>query len=136
MVREIVHDCFFLAMKSEEASTEDSAVATDLLDTLKAHSEGCIGMAANMIGIRKRIIVIDDCGKYTVMFNPVIVKAEGKYETEEGCLSLKGVRKTERFSKIRVEFTDSFMRPRVKNYQGLTAQIIQHEIDHCNGKQI
>ena len=133
MVREIVRDTFFLQMKSEPATKEDLPTARDLLDTLAAHKDGCVGMAANMIGAAKRIIAFDDCGRYTVMFNPEIIKFSGAYEAEEGCLSLDGTRKTKRYKSIKVRFFNEDFLPRVKTYTGFTAQIIQHEIDHCNG---
>ena len=132
MVREIVRDTFFLQMKSEPATKEDLPTAPDLLDTLASHNEGCVGLAANMIGAAKRIIAFDDCGKYTVMFNPEIIKFSGAYEAEEGCLSLDGTRKTKRFKSVKVRFFNEDFLPRVKPYTGFTAQIIQHEIDHCN----
>lgn len=133
MVREIVRDTFFLQMKSEPATKEDLPTARDLLDTLASHKDGCVGLAANMIGAAKRIIAFDDCGKYTVMFNPEIIKFSGAYEAEEGCLSLDGTRKTKRYKSIKVRFFNEDFLPRVKTYTGFTAQIIQHEIDHCNG---
>jgi peptide deformylase len=103
------------------------------MDTLAAHREGCVGMAANMIGVRKRIIIFDNDGTDMVMFNPVILKAEGQYETEEGCLSLSGTRKTKRFQKIKVQYQNESFQTRLKTFEGWTAQIIQHEIDHCDG---
>ena len=134
MIKEIVHDPILLARRSDPAGKEDIPVAQDLLDTLKANRENCVGMAANMIGIYKRIIVFDDAGKLSVMLNPEILKAEGEYDTEEGCLSLLGgPRKTKRFRKIKVRFQNDAMHVRIKTYTGWTAQIIQHEIDHCNG---
>ena len=134
MVREIVHDPFLLSVKSVSASAEDLEVARDLLDTLRANREACVGMAANMIGVNKRIIVFDDNGSLSLMLNPEILKTEGEYETEEGCLSLLGgPRKTKRFRKIKVRFQNDAMQVRIKTYTGWTAQIIQHEIDHCNG---
>jgi len=134
MIREIVHDPILLARSSTPAGKEDLETAQDLLDILKANRENCVGMAANMIGICKRIIVFDDNGSLSLMFNPEILKAEGEYETEEGCLSLMGgPRKTKRFRKIKVRFQNTAMQVRVKTYTGWTAQIIQHEIDHCNG---
>ena len=134
MIREIVHDPILLARRSAPAGKEDLETAQDLLDTLKANRENCVGMAANMIGICKRIIVFDDNGSLSLMFNPEILKAEDEYETEEGCLSLLGgPRKTKRFRKIKVRFQNTAMQMRVKTYTGWTAQIIQHEIDHCNG---
>ena len=134
MVREIIHDPILLARKSVPATAEDLEVARDLLDTLAAHAAGCVGMAANMIGVCKRIIVFDDNGGYTTMLNPEIIKAEGEYDTEEGCLSLLGgPRKTKRFRKIKVRYQNEAMQIRLKTYTGWTAQIIQHEIDHCDG---
>ena len=134
MVREIVHDPILLARKSEPAGKEDLAAARDLLDTLIAHREGCVGMAANMIGVCKRIIVFDNEGSYMTMLNPEIIKAEGPYEAEEGCLSLLGgPRKTKRFQKIKVRYQTEAMQTRLKTFTGWTAQIIQHEIDHCDG---
>ena len=134
MIREIVHDPILLARRSAPAGKEDLETAQDLLGTLKANRENCVGMAANMIGICKRIIVFDDNGSLSLMFNPEILRAEGEYETEEGCLSLLGgPRKTKRFRKIKVRFQNAAMQMRVKTYTGWTAQIIQHEIDHCNG---
>jgi len=134
MVRELIHDPFLLARKSAPATKEDLPVARDLLDTLIAHRESCVGMAANMIGVWKRIIVFDNGGVPAVMFNPQIVKASGEYETEEGCLSLLGgPRKTKRYQKIKVQYQTESFQTRLKTFEGWTAQIIQHEIDHCNG---
>ena len=134
MVREIVHDPILLARKSEPAGKEDLAIVRDLLDTLIAHREGCVGMAANMIGVYKRIIAFDHDGSYMTMLNPEIIKGEGLYETEEGCLSLLGEpRKTKRFQKIKVRYQTEAMQIRLKTFSGWSAQIIQHEIDHCDG---
>ena len=133
MVRPIMKDPLFLARRSQPAGQEDLAVAQDLLDTLEAHKEGCVGMAANMIGVSKRIIVFDNEGQYMVMFNPEIVKSAGLYEAEEGCLSLEGVRKTKRYQSIKVRYQNEAFQTRIKTFTGWTAQIIQHEIDHCNG---
>lgn len=133
MVQPIMKDPIFLSRKSEPATAADTGIARDLLETLAFHKEGCVGMAANMIGISKRIIAFDCDGAYTVMFNPEIVKASGEYEAEEGCLSLPGVRKTQRYRKIKVRFQNEAMQVRMKTFEGWTAQIIQHEIDHCNG---
>ena len=134
MVRELIHDPIFLAQKSQPATKEDLPIAQDLLDTLTAHAEGCVGMAANMIGKTRRIIVFSDDGRYSTMLNPEILKAEGEYETEEGCLSLLGgPRKCRRFRKIKVRYQNLQLQTRIKTYTGWTAQIIQHEIDHCNG---
>ena len=134
MVRELVHDPILLARVSEPAVKEDWAIAQDLLETLIFHKVECVGMAANMIGVTKRIIAFNNEGKYEVMLNPEIVKAEREYETREGCLSLLGdPRPTKRFQKIKVQYQTLDMKIRLKTYQGFTAQIIQHEIDHCNG---
>ena len=133
MVKPITKDPIFLAQKSAPATILDLPVAQDLKDTLEAHREGCVGMAANMIGVSKRIIVFDDHGSATVMFNPELVKCSGAYETEEGCLSLSGVRKTRRWRQIKVRYQNERFETRLKTYTGFTAQIIQHEIDHCNG---
>lgn len=134
MVRELMHDPIFLARKSEEATKEDLDAAQDLLDTLTFHKEGCVGMAANMIGVTKRIIVFDNEGQYMTMLNPEILKAEGAYEAQEGCLSLLGgPRSCRRFRKIKVKYQNLQMQVRIKAFTGWTAQIIQHEVDHCNG---
>ena len=134
MVREICKDEAFLAQKAEPATADDLGVAQDLLDTLVAHKDGCVGMAANMIGVCKRIIAFDNAGAYMVMLNPEIVKAAGEYETEEGCLSLLGgPRKAKRYEKIKVRYQTLDFQTRLKTFTGWTAQIIQHEIDHCNG---
>ena len=134
MVQEIVHDPILLARKSVPATKEDITVATDLLDTLSAHRESCVGMAANMIGVCKRIIVFDNEGTPMVMINPEIIRQTGEYETEEGCLSLLGgPRKTRRYKKIKVRYQTLDFQTRLKSFEGWTAQIIQHEIDHCNG---
>ena len=134
MVRELVHDPILLARKSVPAGVEDLETARDLLDTLAAHKEGCVGMAANMIGVCKRIIVFDNEGTYMAMLNPEILSCAGVYETEEGCLSLLGgPRKTKRFQKIKVRYQNLQLQTRIKTFSGWTAQIIQHEIDHCNG---
>ena len=137
MIKELIHDPIFLAGKSETAGKEDQQVALDLLDTLKAHSETCVGMAANMIGVRKRIIAFLDEGersRYTVMFNPEIIRKDGAYDAEEGCLSLLGdPRKCRRFERIKVRFQTPELQMRVKSYSGWTAEIIQHEVDHCDG---
>ena len=133
MIQPVMHDPVFLAQKSIPATKDDLCVAQDLLDTLAAHRDGCVGMAANMIGVLKRIIVFEDDGKYTVMFNPEIIKCAQPYETEEGCLSLSGVRKAKRYKSIKVQYQNSEFQTRFKTYTGWTAQIIQHEIDHCNG---
>ena len=138
MIKELMHDPIFLAGKSEDATKEDIAVANDLLETLMAHRESCVGMAANMIGVRKRIIAfLDESGRqptYTVMLNPVILKKDKPYDTEEGCLSLLGgPRKCKRYKTIKVQYQTLEMQTRTKNFEGWTAQIIQHEVDHCNG---
>ena len=134
MVRELMHDPLLLGRTSAIATAEDAAVAQDLLDTLAAHRETCVGMAANMIGVCKRVIVFDNGGTPMVMMNPQILKASGEYETEESCLSLLGgPRKTKRFQKIKVQYQTVDMQIRIKTFEGWTAQIIQHEIDHCEG---
>ena len=134
MIKELTHDPIFLSLKSEVATKEDLQVAQDLLDTLIAHKDGCVGMAANMIGVRKRIIAFDNEGTYMVMFNPQIIKKSDFYETEEGCLSLfGGSRKCKRYRSIKVQWQTSEMQIRIKTFTGFPAQIIQHEIDHCDG---
>lgn len=134
MIREIVKDNFILSQKSVEATLEDKGIAYDLLETLKANEERCVGMAANMIGVLKRIIVIHDEKDNFIMFNPVILKTSGRcYETEEGCLSHDGQKKTKRYEKIKVEYLDMDFKKKIKTYEGFTAQIIQHEIDHLEG---
>ena len=133
MIRDICRDETFLAQRAERAGLEDLETARDLLDTLAAHKESCVGMAANMIGVNKRIIVFDNEGEYMVMLNPVIVKQSGPYETEEGCLSLTGRRKTKRFQTIKVQWQNEKLQTRLKTFTGWTAEIIQHEIDHCDG---
>ena len=133
MVREIVHDPVFLAQKSSPASQEDIPVADDLLQTLHANADKCVGMAANMIGVSRRIIVFDDNGTASEMFNPEIIAAKEPFETEEGCLSLTGVRKTKRYKTVKVRWQTRQFQTRIKNFTGWTAQIIQHEIDHLNG---
>ena len=133
MIREIMRDEEFLSQKAEPATLEDLPVAQDLLDTLAAHKSGCVGMAANMIGVNKRIIVFDNEGEYMVMFNPVIVKRSGPYEAEEGCLSLTGTRKAKRFQTIKVQWQNEKFQTRLKTFTSWTAEIIQHEIDHCEG---
>ena len=133
MVKPIIHDPVFLSRKSSPATIMDMQTVKDLEDTLMANSNGCVGMAANMIGVSKRIIIFDNNGKYTIMLNPEIIKTSGEYEAEEGCLSLAGTRKTKRFKNITVSFTDKNMKPKKQSFSGFTAEIIQHEIDHCNG---
>jgi len=133
MIREIVRDESFLSLPSAEAAKEDLPIGVDLLDTLIANAEGCVGLAANMIGERKRIIAIDNDGEYMVMINPQIIKKSGAYDTEEGCLSLDGVRRTKRYKNIKVKWLNEKFQPRIKTFEGFSAQIIQHEIDHCDG---
>lgn len=133
MVREIMKDPFFLGQKSEPATKEDVTIGRDLMDTLQAHRDGCVGMAANMIGIRKSIIIVNMGIMDMVMFNPRILSAKNPFETEEGCLSLTGVRKTTRYEEIEVEFRDMDWKLQRRAFTGWTAQIIQHEVDHCNG---
>lgn len=133
MIREICKDPIFLSRKAEPASPEDVELAGDLLDTLKAHKDGCVGMAANMIGVCKRIIVFENQGGYMVMFNPEILKKSQPYEAEEGCLSLPGSRKTTRYQVIKVQWQNEKFQERIKTFSGFPAQIIQHEIDHCEG---
>ena len=133
MVRPIMRDIFFLRQKAHPATKEDKQIVQDLLDTLKANEAGCVGMAANMIGVNKRIIAVNMGFINVAMLNPVIVKKSGAYETEEGCLSLDGVRKTTRYENIEVEFQDISFHKQRQKYSGWTAQIIQHEIDHCDG---
>lgn len=133
MIREICKDVIFLAQKAEPATPEDLPVAADLLETLTYHKDGCVGMAANMIGVNKRIIAFDNEGEYMVMFNPEILRKTGPYETEEGCLSLTGVRPIKRWKTIKVKWQNEKFQQRIKNFTGWTAEIIQHEIDHCEG---
>ena len=133
MIREICRDETFLAQKAAPATADDLATAQDLLDTLTAHKDGCVGMAANMIGVNKRMIIFDNEGEYQVMFNPVIVRKSGPYEAEEGCLSLSGTRRTKRFETIKVQWRNERFQTRLKTFTGWTAEIIQHEIDHCDG---
>ena len=133
MERPIMKDPIFLAQKSAPAAAEDLCVAEDLLETLRAHRDGCVGMAANMIGVARRIIVFDNGGKYMIMFNPEIIKHAEPYEAEEGCLSLEGLRKTKRYRTIKVRYQNERFQTRLQTFSGWTAQIIQHEIDHCNG---
>ena len=133
MIREICRDETFLSQKAAPATADDLATAQDLLDTLTAHKDSCVGMAANMIGVNKRIIAFDNAGTYMVMFNPVIVRQSGPYEAQEGCLSLTGVRKTKRFQTVKVQWQNEKFQPRLKAFTGWTAEIIQHEIDHCEG---
>lgn len=133
MIQEICRDEAFLAQKAEPAAAEDLATAQDLLDTLIAHKEGCVGMAANMIDVNKRIIAVEDQGEYRVMFNPVIEKKQEPYEAVEGCLSLEGQRRAQRWKTIKVRWENEQFQLRRKTFTGFTAQIIQHEIDHCEG---
>ena len=134
MIRELMHDPIFLSRRSEPATKDDLPVAQDLLDTLTAHKEGCVGMAANMIGVCKRIIVFDNEGSYMTMFNPEILKMSGPYDTEEGCLSLLGGPRTcKRYQTIKVQWQNEQFQTRIKTFTGWPAQIIQHEIDHCDG---
>lgn len=133
MIREICKDEIFLAQKAEPAGPADLTVAADLLETLEHHQEGCVGMAANMIGVNKRIIAFDNEGSYMVMFNPEILKKSGPYDTEEGCLSLIGVRPAKRWKTIKVRWQNEKFQERIRTFTGWTAQIIQHEIDHCEG---
>lgn len=133
MIRDICKDETFLARRGETALPADLGIAQDLLDTLMAHKDGCVGMAANMIGVNKRIIAFDNKGTYTLMFNPVIVRHAGPYEAEEGCLSLTGTRKARRYQTIKVRWQNEAFQTRLKTFTGWTAEIIQHEIDHCDG---
>lgn len=133
MIKPIMKDPLFLARKSVPATKEDLYIAQDLRDTLEANKTECVGMAANMIGELKRIIIFDDNGKADVMLNPEIVKFSSPYETEEGCLALSGTRKTKRYRSIKVKYQNEAFQTRIKTYTDWTAQIIQHEIDHCNG---
>lgn len=133
MVKPIIKDPVFLAQPSVPAGADDLPLAQDLLDTLRANANGCVGMAANMIGVSKRIIAFDNEGTWAVLFNPEIVKRSGPYQAEEGCLSLSGVRKAKRYRSIKVQYQNEQFQTRFKTFTGWTAQIIQHEIDHCNG---
>lgn len=133
MIRPIMKDPIFLAQPSAPATEEDLPVGKDLVDTLLAHRDGCVGMAANMIGVLKRIIVVDEDGKPLLMFNPEIVKQKEAYETEEGCLSLPGTRATKRWRTIKVRYQNEKFQTRTRSFTGWTAQIIQHEVDHCGG---
>ena len=133
MIQPIMKDPIFLARKAIPATAEDAAVAQDLLDTLAAHKDGCVGMAANMIGVSKAIIAVDNEGTYLLMYNPVILKKADPFQTEEGCLSLPGTRPTKRWKPIKVQYQNENFQTRIKTFTGWTAQIIQHEIDHLNG---
>ena len=133
MIRQIVHDPLFLAVKSDQATEADSPVVTDMLDTLRANLDRCVGMAANMIGVRKRIIVFCNEPLLMIMINPQITAKSGEYEAEEGCLSLEGIRKVKRYRSIRLKWTDVQMKEHIGILDGFQAQIVQHEVDHCNG---
>ena len=133
MIKKIMHDPLFLAQKSVDATEADKQIVADLLDTLKANLEHCVGMAANMIGVKKNIIVVAAGPFQFAMINPVITKKSGAYQTEEGCLSLEGVRPCTRYQEIEVDYLDQNFKKQHGKYSGWTAQIIQHEIDHCNG---
>ena len=133
MIRDICKDETFLAQKAEPATSDDIQVAADLLETLQHHKDGCVGMAANMIGVNKRIIAFDNVGTYMVMFNPEIIKKAEPYDAEEGCLSLAGTRPAKRWRSIKVRWQNEKFQERVKTFTGWTAQIIQHEIDNCEG---
>ena len=133
MIRDICKDPIFLAQRAEPAGPDDIPIAADLLETLEHHREGCVGMAANMIGANKRIIAFDNAGSYMVMFNPEILQKSGPYEAEEGCLSLSGTRRARRWQSIKVRWQNEAFQERFKTFTGWTAQIIQHEIDHCEG---
>lgn len=133
MIRPIVKDPIFLGIKSVEATRADLPTARDLLETLAAHADECVGMTANMIGISVRIIAFDNNGEYMLMINPEIVKFSGAYTAEEGCLSLKGKRSAKRYQTIKVKYLTDEFKPRIKTFTGFTAQIIQHEVDHCSG---
>ena len=133
MVREINRDVILLGRPSTMATEADLSIGKDLRDTLEAHKDGCVGMAANMIGEGKRIIAFYDEGEIFVFYNPILLKKEGPYDTEEGCLSLDGVRVTKRYKRIKVQYQNERMQIRQKTYTGWTAQIIQHEMDHLDG---
>ncbi len=133
MNRQIVHDPLFLALKSEPATEADKQVIVDLLDTLRANLDRCVGMAANMIGVRKRIIVFCNGPMQMIMVNPKIISKAGAFEAEEGCLSLTGIRKAKRYQRITVQYQDQAFKLKTGTFEGFTAQIIQHEIDHCDG---
>lgn len=133
MIRPIVTSPLLLRLPSEEATPEDAPIGQDLLDTLAAHSHECVGMAANMIGARKRIVVVQDGDRQLLMYNPEVIEGTQEYRTEEGCLSLTGVRAATRFRRIKVRYLDDAFIPRTQSFTGYTAQIIQHEIDHCDG---
>lgn len=133
MIRDICKDEAFLSQKAEPATPDDLPIAADLLETLEHHRDGCVGMAANMIGVNKRIIAFDNEGSYMVMFNPEIVRQSGPYDTREGCLSLTGTRPARRWKSIKVRWQNEQFQVRLKTFTGWTAQIIQHELDHCGG---
>ena len=133
MIRDICKDETFLSQKAEPATPDDLPIAADLLETLEYHKNGCVGMAANMIGVNKRIIAFDNEGTYMVMFNPELVKKSGPYDAEEGCLSLTGTRPAKRWQSIKVRWRNEQFQVRLKTFTGWTAQIIQHELDHCEG---
>ncbi len=133
MIREIVHSPLMLRMPSADATPDDAALGQDLLDTLAAHAHECVGLAANMVGVRKRVIAVDDNGRALLMFNPAIVEHADPYQAEEACLSLEGTRPATRYRRIKVTWTDAAWHTRTQSFSGFTAQIIQHEIDHCNG---
>lgn len=133
MIRPVMRDPMMLGLPCQEATPADLSVGQDLLDTLAFHTHECVGMGANMIGVRKRVIVFDDEGTHRLMFNPELVRGFGPYDTEEGCLSLTGKRPTSRFERIEVRYQDERFAVKAETFTGWTAQIIQHEIDHCNG---
>lgn len=133
MVKEIIKDEAFLSQVSQAATTEDLPVAQDLLDTLTANAHRCVGLAANMIGVLRRVIVVDNEGEYLILFNPEMIKSSEPFYTQEACLSLQGMRPTKRYRSIKVQYQNSSFQTRIKTFKGFTAQIIQHEIDHCNG---
>ena len=134
MIKELIHDPVFLALKAEPATKDDLQIGADLLETLMAHRDSCVGMAANMIGHAKRIIAIDNDGEYMVMYNPVILKKEGSYKTKESCLSLLGgPRETVRYKSVKVQWQDADFKIKIKTFKGFTAQLIQHETAHCDG---
>lgn len=134
MIKKIIKDPFILTQKSTLATIEDLQIINDLIDTITAHKESCVGIAANMIGINKQIIVVVDNDHYLAMLNPKIIKTSGNiYTCQEGCLCHQGTKETKRFEKIKVEYMDNCFKKKIKSFSGFTAQIIQHEIDHCNG---
>lgn len=133
MIKDIVKDQFFLSQKSSEVAHEDLHIIEDLKDTLTFHREHCVGMAANMIGYQKRMMIVNDEGQFLILINPSLIQKQGSYQTQEGCLSLEGVRDTKRYQKIKVDYFDENMKHRIKTFTGYTAQIIQHELDHFEG---